>query len=325
MAECRAGLASRISLPTLLGIVAILLWSTTLPVARSLAEQIGALTAAACVNGIGGIATLAISVRLHGRHPEAKDRFRAGYLLACGTLFVLYFALLHGGLGLAGSRLQALAVGLMNYLWPSLTLLLSVPLLGVPSRWGLLAPGIVCATVGVGFVLSSAASVSLTAAASDGLGDPWPYVLGASAAVAWALYSNLSRRLGGSTRRSAVGYFMVATSVVLFAMQMGFAEAHHWSARVYAELAAMSVVSTTGYWCWDVAMRRGDVPLVATFSYLTPVLSTLFGTLYLGVLPGAQLWIGCGLIVGAAFVCRLATRPRPSGRGSQDVTREVHG
>ena len=46
------------------------------------------------------------------------------------------------------SREEVLAVGLINYLWPSLTLLLSVPILGYRSRW-FLGPGMLVATAGM--------------------------------------------------------------------------------------------------------------------------------------------------------------------------------
>jgi len=310
--------------PTLLGLGAILLWSTTLPVARSIAEQVGALTGAASVNALGGVLSLAAARAMpRGRSESgASQGFTSRYLVVCGGLFVLYFAFLHAGLGLAADRHQALEVGLMNYLWPSLTLLLSVPLLGVPARWALLAPGLVVATAGVGMVLTSTTAFSWIGFAASLAVGPLPHVLGAAAALAWALYSNLTRRLAGSASGSAVSFFMIATGTALLALQALFGETHAWSARVLAEIGAMSIISTLGYLFWDVAMRRGDVALVATFSYFTPMLSTLFGSVYLGVSPSPRLWLGCALIVGAALVCRLATRRRtPTERAAVRASR----
>lgn len=296
------------SLPTLAGLAAILLWGTTLPVARSLAEQIGALTGAACVNLVGGVLSLAAS-RLSGKMRGTPRGFSRRYVLVCGSLFVLYFATLHSALGLAMNRHQALEVGLMNYLWPSLTLFFSVPLLGIPGRWPL-APGMLLATVGVGLVLTSSTSFSLSGFAASVVSRPLPYILGGLAAVAWALYSNLNRVLAGASTGTVTPLFMIVTGIVLLIGQLLFPEVRHWSMRTFTEIGVISVVSALGYMLWDVAMRRGDIALVATFSYFTPLLSTLFGSYYLDVSPGAQLWTGCVLIIVAALVCRIATRPR---------------
>jgi drug/metabolite transporter (DMT)-like permease len=53
-------------------------------------------------------------------------------------------------------------------------------------------------------------------------------------------------------------------------------------------------------------MRKGDIILVASGSYLTPLLSTIVSILYLGTAAGARLWIGCALVIIGAITCKLA-------------------
>ena len=56
------------------------------------------------------------------------------YLFGCGTLFVSYMLLLFLAIGAAQDRQQVLEVGLLNYLWPVLTLLLTAVMLKqIPS------------------------------------------------------------------------------------------------------------------------------------------------------------------------------------------------
>ena len=59
-------------------------------------------------------------------------------------------------------------------------------------------------------------------------------------------------------------------------------------------------------------MRRGDAVLVAAASYFTPLLSTIFTCLYLGVRVGPRLWVGCLLVLGGAVLCKLSVRPQPA-------------
>jgi drug/metabolite transporter (DMT)-like permease len=61
-------------------------------------------------------------------------------------------------------------------------------------------------------------------------------------------------------------------------------------------------ITVLWYDLWDAAMRQGNLPLVASASYLTPLLSTLVSCVYLAVIPGAQLWIGCALIIAGSLV-----------------------
>ena len=128
------------------GLGAILLWSTTFAFARSLSEQVGPLTAGAAVYLIGGAFCL---VRLVWSAKTVAQFLKLArpYLLGCGFLFVFYTAAIYLAVGLAKDREQLLEIALVNYLWPALTVLFSLPLLKKrASLW--LVPGTVLALTG---------------------------------------------------------------------------------------------------------------------------------------------------------------------------------
>ena len=115
------------STPTLAGIAAVLLWSTTVAFSRTLSEQMGPFSAGAAVYLLAGLLGLAEMAR--GQSGFARlFRLPRRYLLGCGALFAAYILLLYAAVGLAHSHAQVLAVGLANYLWPSLTLLFALPI-----------------------------------------------------------------------------------------------------------------------------------------------------------------------------------------------------
>jgi drug/metabolite transporter (DMT)-like permease len=73
------------------------------------------------------------------------------------------------------------------------------------------------------------------------------------------------------------------------------------------ELAYMAVFPTIlAYTFWDTAMRRGNMILVASLSYLTPLLSIIIGSMYLGVGIGWYLVAGCLLVIAGSLVCKLS-------------------
>ncbi|MFP4334620.1 MAG: EamA family transporter, partial [Wenzhouxiangella sp.] len=85
--------------------------------------------------------------------------------------------------------------------------------------------------------------------------------------------------------------------------------APQWDWHILPPLAFMVVGPTMlSYIFWDVAMRRGNPTLVASAAYITPILSTLTSAVVLQVLPPPVIWVGCGLVVGGAVICRVSLR-----------------
>jgi drug/metabolite transporter (DMT)-like permease len=304
--------ASRLSsmhrLDTFLGLAAILLWSTSVAFGRSLGEQLGPLTTASLIYLIGGAfgsGYFALTGRL-----RALWRLPRRYLYGCGSLFVLYTASLYLALGLVETRTQVLQVGLMNYMWPTLTVLLSVPILGLQAS-PLLLPAAGLATAGVFLATTQGQPMAWAAFQANLADNSLPYFLGLTAALSWALYSVLSRRWASQEAGQAVPLFMLCTGILLGLARLLVVEDTQWTARSLAELAYMIVGSNLAYAFWERAMRHGNLVLVATSSYFTPLLSTLVSTLYLGATPDARLWIGCVMVVGGAIGCNLTVRDAP--------------
>jgi drug/metabolite transporter (DMT)-like permease len=286
------------------GFVAIVLWSTTVALARSLSEQLGPLTAAASVYSIGGAIGLIHLLRVGGGGRRMRE-LSARYVAGCGTLFASYTLLLFLAVGLAEGRRQVLEVGLLNYLWPSLTILLSVVVL--KKRAGLLLfPATLLALSGVVLVLTPGAHVSWQSFLRNVARNPVAYSLGLGAAVSWASYSVLARRWAGGERTGAVDLFLPLTAGLLLATCLFVDEPRAWSPLALTEAAFLGVATYLAYGLWDTAMRTGNVVLVAAGSYLTPFFSTVASCVYLAIAPHPSLWLGCGLIIIGSLLSWLS-------------------
>jgi drug/metabolite transporter (DMT)-like permease len=285
---------------TLLGLLAVLLWSSTVALARSISEQVGPLTAGASVYVTGGL-VLAVSLSFEKGSFSKLCNLPHTYLFGCGALFLAYTAALFLALGLATGREQAIEVGLVNYLWPALTILLSLVILSKQAHFGLI-PGTLLALVGVVLVLTQGSSVSWQSLSANLAGNPVAYALGLVAAISWALYSNLTRRWTTPDSAGGVPLFVMASGLVFWIARLLCPEDSGWSVRVVVEIAFLGVATALAYLFWDVAMRKGDVVLVVSCSYLTPFLATVAGCIYLWVVPGVKLWLGCFLIIGGSFL-----------------------
>lgn len=288
---------------TAMGVVSILLWSSSVAFIRALSESLGSVGTIVHAYLLGGVAALVLASLL----PGGLSRFRRlppKYLWGCGALFVSYTTCYCVAVGLATDRSQVLAVGLVNYLWPSLTLLLSVPILKYRARW-LLVPGMLVATAGMVVATTAGSGLSLAGLRASVSANGLAYGLALVGAVTWALYSNLARRWGGEG--GGVPLFILASGLVVLPLRLWLGETSTWSPRVFAELLYMGLfVTVVAYVFWDRAMRKGNVVLVAALSYFTPLLSTVFSAAYLGVVPGPAIWTACALVIVGAALCRLA-------------------
>ena len=304
---------------TALGLISIVFWSTTIAVSRSLAEEIGALAAGACMwlaGGVLGFLYWGLVRRSLGRIfllPRA-------YLLGCGGCFVAYMVCLYLAIGLAADRQQTLEVGILKYLGPSLTLVLSVPILGVrvrPAFWA----GVVLALAGAALAPLRPEEYSATVLAGHLRSHPAPYLLAVAAGLLWALYSVLSRRWAAEAEGGAVPLFALASGVVLGVMSLALPALDpralsglpQWSPLVVGELAFMAVFPVlVAYVFWDAAMRRGSATFVAACSYAIPLVSTAISSVYLSIVPAPTLWIACALVIAGAVLCQRSVRPATS-------------
>jgi len=290
---------------TFQGILAILLWGSTLGFSRSLTEKLGTLTAASCIFLLAGCLSCAYVVFSGGF--GRIIRLSGTYIIGCGALFVVYMVSLYVAIGTAASRLQVLEVGLVNYLWPALTLLLAVPILKNRASVTLI-PGCLLAFGGV-LLAATGVGVSWDVFVGNLKGGWSPYMFAFVAAACWALYSNLARRWAGEAESGAVPLFLLGSALTLVTLRFAFPEATDWTRQSVLELAYMAVFPTVlAYAFWDAAVRRGNMILVASLSYLTPLLSIIIASVYLGVGTGWNLWVGCILVVVGSLTCRLSVK-----------------
>ena len=296
---------SQENLNTVFGILAILFWGTTIAFSRSLTEQLGPLTAASWIYLLSGIWSCIYLVSKPG---GIKKTFQLPilYLIGCGTLFIFYMVCLYLAVGLAFSREQVIEVSIINYLWPGLTLVFSLPILHKKAKITLI-PGVILAFCGFYLATVNSGMFSWEVFKGNFQVNYFPYLLAFMAAISWGLYSILVRRWAGHTESGAVPFFLLGTGLVLIVIRFMFPEESYWTPRVVVELLYMSVFPTfLAYTFWDRAMRKGNIILVASLSYFTPLLSIIISSLYLQVTIKPSLWIACGLVIAGAVICKFS-------------------
>jgi len=295
---------------TLLGLLAILFWSTSVAFTRRVTEDFGIFDGMAISYVAGGLLGCAWLAAV-GRLRQALAMPRA-YHLVCGGLMVGYGLCYSIAIGLARDRQTVLEVGIINYFWPGLTMLLALPIRGRRAS-PLLIPGILLAFAGAALSIGQGSGFSWEAFGRNLLSVSLAHLLALAGALLWGLYSNFNARLAAHADGEAAPLHLVAMGVGLFALRLatGAASAWHPTGAGWMFLAATSFFPVLlGYMLWDVAMRRGHLHIVVAASYAAPLLSTLLAAFVLGVQPGAGLWAACALVIAGALLCKSALRER---------------
>lgn len=282
------------------GILAILLWSATVSLFRSIGEALGPVGGPAVIFTLGGVLVV-----LFTGIPAIRSMDRR-YLLVGGLLFVAYEISLALSIGYAHDRSQAMEVGMINYLWPSLTMLFAVLLRQQSASILLLAPGIALAFLGIVFVMKGDDAFSVARLAENFADNPHAYALAFLAAFLWAAYSVFSRRYGNG--KSAVGFFLLATAGVLWLRYFqGDQPPMRVSLQAAAEVMVLGTFTATAYSAWNYGIQRGSIGLLAALSYFTPVLSSCLASAWLGVTPSWTFWLGVAMVTAGSLMSWGAT------------------
>lgn len=194
---------------------------------------------------------------------------------------------------------------LLNYLWP-LFILLFTPLffkdISLSKRQVI---GTLISLTGAGLIV---AANGVTISSDDVLG----YSLAIIAAITWACYSLLSKKLNQSHTP-----FGSATVGLFCLLSGGLAAMSHFALETTPNvtlsdlgLIVMLGVGPLGlsFYCWDAALKRGDPRVIATMSYFTPLLSTLVLISFSEQMFTKQIFIAMALIVAGALIANLKMR-----------------
>ncbi len=241
--------------------------------------------------------------------PKFKH-FSLRYVLIGGALFVSYEICLALALGMANDRHQALEMAVINYLWPALTVLFAVFLSRKPVHI-LVYPSVALAFVGVAWTITGDSGFSVMQISANIATNPLTYSMAFGGAIIWAVYCNITKQLANG--QNAIILFFMATAIALWIKYFLSSESTLvFTVPATLNLALTGVVMGSGYALWNVAILRGNMVLLATLSYFTPVISTLLSSLILGVALGLSFWQGVIMVTMGSLICWWVTRERQS-------------
>jgi len=198
----------------------------------------------------------------------------------------------------------AAEAGLISYLWPLLIVVLS----------GLMPGERLTVFHVTGALLSFAGTALLVLGKGINLaeGATLGFAFAGAAALTWAGYSVLSRRLG-AVPTASVTVFCLGTAV-LSALCHLLLEQTVWPTARTGWLSILALgLGPVGlaFYVWDLGVKKGDIQLLGTLSYAAPLLSTLALVGAGFAEPSARIGIAAALITaGAGLAASASARAR---------------
>ncbi len=285
---------------TLIGLIAILLWSAIVGLIKSVSEGFGP------VGGAALIYTCSAVLLLFTIGFPKIQKFPVSYLIIGSVLFVCYELCLSLSLGFTHSGRQAIEVGMVNYLWPSMTILLAV-IVNRQKTSPLIIPGVVLAIIGIGRVLGGNGGFSLTEMMNNVMDNPLSYGLAFSGAVIWAIYCVVTQRIARGN--NGITLFFILTALTLWVKYFTSPQPEFvlsWHVWISLLLAAMAM--GFGYAAWNVGILHGNVTVLAAASYFIPIISAVLAAFMLDSHLTLAFWQGTAMVSLGSLICWWSTR-----------------
>ncbi len=285
---------------TLVGLTAILFWSTNVGLIRSFSESFGAVGGAALIYSVASV-ILWITVGLPKLTTVPKP-----YLWWGSLLFVSYELCFALSIGYAQNNRQAIEVGMVNYLWPTFTLIFAIIFNNVKSNF-LIFPGCILALLGICWVLGGAAGFDLMQMYQNVVLNPISYGLAFLAAIIWAAYCSITVKM--SQGKNVVTLFFALAALVLWIKYLFMGEATlHFTYQSSMTLFMAAGALGLGYAAWNIGIISGNMTLLAGASYFTPVLSAVIAAILLNTSLSFAFWQGVFMVTAGAILCWFATK-----------------
>lgn len=285
---------------TLIGLIAILLWSAIVGLIKNVSEGFGPVGGAALIYSASAFLLL-----LCVGFPKLRT-FPRSYLIIGSVLFVCYELCLSLSLGFTHSGRQAIEVGMVNYLWPSITIVLAV-IVNRQKTSPLIIPGVLLAVAGICRVLGGDQFFSLSEIANNVRDNPLSYGLALSGAIIWAVYCVVTKKIANGS--NGITLFFILTALTLWVKFLLSPQPPFiLSAEVWISLALAAMAMGFGYAAWNVGILHGNVTILAAASYFIPIISSLLAAFILRSHLTLPFWQGTAMVSLGSLICWWSTR-----------------
>lgn len=289
------------NLHTVIGLSALLMWSTLIGLIRLISERLDPMISITLLYSLSAVILLILF-----RIPNFKT-INKKYLIIATLLFVTYELSFSFSITLAANAQQAIELGVINHLWPSLTILLMVVCKEIRFHT-LLLVGLACAFFGIIYIQTDGLRIQPDQFLSNLIHHPLPYFLAFIAAFLWAIYCVLLKKMSNGS--NIIAFLFLMTAITLWIKNLFFSGGFSFPTIALSTWLYLILASTLlglGYAAWNIGIMHGNMNILISSSYFIPVISALFSAMLFGISLKTSFWFGTLLVVCGSIICWIST------------------
>ncbi|RPE31403.1 EamA-like transporter family protein [Acinetobacter sp. BIGb0102] len=288
------------NLATLIGLSAIIMWASMVGLVKYMSAAIGPAMGITLIYTFSALIVLAIF-----RFPNLK-LISKKYLVLATTLFIVYELCFSFAIAYSKTSQQAIEVSIVNYLWPSLTIVAFVIFKELKFNL-LILFGLFISISGIIYIQAGNDSFSVQSVMNNLKDNPLSYFLALSGAIIWAFYCVVTRKM--SKGQNPISIFFIGVALTLW-LKLGLTDQLvmpdlNLSLSLYLLLAAAAV--GLGYAAWNIGIIHGNITILVVASYFTPIISSILAMFVLDTELPVTFWQGTMLVTLGSFICWLSS------------------
>ncbi|HCI3537966.1 TPA: aromatic amino acid DMT transporter YddG [Acinetobacter baumannii] len=288
------------NLATLIGLSAILMWASMVGFVKHITTVIGPDVGITLIYSLSALLLLIIF-----RVPNFK-LISKKYLILGAILFIAYELCFSFALAYSKTAQQAIEVSIVNYLWPSLTVLAFVIFRELKFNVFIIL-GLFISISGIIFIQTGNGDFSLGRVVDNFHSNPLSYVLAFIGAIIWAFYCVLTKKMSKGQNPISIFFLGVALTLwlkLLFSSQVSLSSL---DLNTILSLIVASAAIGLGYAAWNIGIIHGNITMLVVASYFTPIISSLLAMLVLQTELSISFWQGTAMVTAGSLICWLST------------------
>ncbi|MFX7632164.1 aromatic amino acid DMT transporter YddG [Acinetobacter baumannii] len=288
------------NLATLIGLSAILMWASMVGFVKHITTAIGPDVGITLIYSLSALLLLIIF-----RVPNFK-LISKKYLILGAILFIAYELCFSFALAYSKTAQQAIEVSIVNYLWPSLTVLAFVIFRELKFNVFIIL-GLLISISGIIFIQTGNGDFSLGRVVDNFHSNPLSYILAFIGAIIWAFYCVLTKKMSKGQNPISIFFLGVALTLWLKLLFSGQVSLPSLDLNTILSLIVASAAIGLGYAAWNIGIIHGNITMLVVASYFTPIISSLLAMLVLQTELSISFWQGTAMVTAGSLICWLST------------------
>lgn len=288
------------NLATLIGLSAILMWASLVGLMKQVSAAIGPELGVTFIYSLSALLLLAIF-----KVPDFKQISKK-YLIFGTILFVAYEVCFSFAIAYSQTAKQAIEISIVNYLWPSLTVLAFVIFKELKFNF-LIILGLMLSIFGIVFIQTGSGDFSLNSLVDNFHSNPLSYILAFAGAIIWAFYCVLTKKLSNGQNPISIFFVGVALTLWFKLLVSGHFAIPSMDIPALLTLLVASAAMGFGYTAWNIGIIHGNITVLVVASYFTPIISSILAMFVLQTQLSMSFWQGTAMVTAGSFICWVST------------------